>query len=69
MALLFLEDSTALPVSLVATAIALFSLGVVKGVVARLALFRSGLQVLIIGGTSAGLGYLIGEYAPKLFHS
>jgi VIT1/CCC1 family predicted Fe2+/Mn2+ transporter len=65
----FWRISTALPVSLVATAIALFSLGVVKGVVARLALFRSGLQVLIIGGASAGLGYLIGEYAPKLFHS
>lgn len=64
----FWKISTALPVSLAATAIALFSLGVLKGVVARLALFRSGLQVLIIGGASAGLGYLIGEYAPRLFH-
>jgi vacuolar iron transporter family protein len=64
----FWKISTALPVSLLATAVALFSLGILKGVVARLALFRSGLQVLLIGGASAGLGYLIGEYAPRLFH-
>ncbi|MEA2486309.1 MAG: vacuolar iron transporter family protein [Actinomycetota bacterium] len=63
----FWKISTALPISLIATAIALFSLGILKGVVARLALFRSGLQVLIIGGASAGLGYLIGEFAPRLF--
>jgi vacuolar iron transporter family protein len=65
----FWRISTALPVSLIATAVALFSLGILKGVVARLALVRSGLQVLIIGGASAGLGYLIGEYAPRLFGS
>jgi VIT1/CCC1 family predicted Fe2+/Mn2+ transporter len=64
----FWKIPTALPVSLSATAIALFSLGVIKGRVARLALVRSGLQVLVIGGASAALGYLIGEYAPKLFH-
>ncbi|MEA2506732.1 MAG: vacuolar iron transporter family protein [Actinomycetota bacterium] len=65
----FWKISTALPISLIATAVALFSLGVLKGVVARLALFRSGLQVLLIGGASAGVGYLIGEYAPRLFRS
>ena len=65
----FWKINTALPISLIATAIALFSLGILKGVVARLALLRSGLQVLIIGGASAGLGYLIGEFAPRLFHS
>ena len=65
----FWKISTALPVSLLATAVALFSLGVLKGVVARLALLRSGVQVLLIGGASAGLGYLIGEFAPRLFRS
>jgi vacuolar iron transporter family protein len=65
----FWKISTALPVSLLATAVALFSLGILKGVVARLALLRSGLQVLLIGGASAGVGYLIGEYAPRLFRS
>ena len=51
---------TALPISLAATAVALFALGLAKGKVARLALVRSGFQVLVIGGASAGVGYLIG---------
>jgi predicted membrane protein (TIGR00267 family) len=54
------EVATALPISLAATALALFVLGLAKGKVARLALVRSGLQVLVIGGASAGVGYLIG---------
>jgi VIT1/CCC1 family predicted Fe2+/Mn2+ transporter len=57
----------ALPVSLAATGLALFTLGVAKGRVARMALARSGLQVLVIGGASAGIGYLIGSLGPKLF--
>jgi len=56
--------STALPISLAVTAVALFALGVVKGRVARLALMRSGLQVLLIGGASATIGYLIGSLMP-----
>lgn len=51
---------TALAVSLAVTAVALFSLGVVKGRVARLALVQSGFQVLVIGGASAAIGYVIG---------
>jgi VIT1/CCC1 family predicted Fe2+/Mn2+ transporter len=57
----------ALPVSLVTTAFALFALGVVKGRVARMALLRSGMQVLLIGGGSAAIGYLIGALVPRLF--
>jgi len=63
----FWAVATALPISLVATALALFALGVLKGRVARLALIRSGLQVLVIGGLSAGIGYAIGSLGPKLF--
>ena len=63
----FLPMSVALPVSLVCTGLALFGLGVLKGRVARMALLRSGLQVLLIGGASAGIGYLIGSLGPKLF--
>lgn len=59
----------ALPVSLAATGLALFGLGILKGRVARLALLRSGLGVLLVGGASAGLGYLIGSLGPKLFGS
>ena len=57
----------ALPVSLVTTAFALFALGVVKGRVARMALLRSGIQVLLIGGGSDAIGYLIGFIIPRLF--
>lgn len=57
----------ALPVSLAATGLALFALGIAKGRVARMALLRSGLQVLAVGGVSAGAGYLIGVVVPRLF--
>ncbi len=57
----------ALPVSLVTTAFALFVLGVVKGRLARMALLRSGIQVLFIGGGSAAIGYLVGSLIPRLF--
>ena len=55
------DVSTALPISLAVTGVALFALGLVKGRVARLALVRSGIQVLLIGGASATIGYLIGS--------
>jgi len=63
----FLHIHLALALSLVSTGIALFALGVAKGRVARLALVRSGLQVLVVGAFSAGIGYLIGGLGPHLF--
>ena len=63
----FFSLSVALPISLVCTGLALFALGVFKGRVARMALVRSGLQVLVIGGASAAIGYLIGSVGPRLF--
>ena len=56
--------STALPISLAVTGLALFALGLVKGRVARMALVRSGIQVLLIGGASATIGYAIGALIP-----
>ena len=50
-----------------ATGAAMFALGVIKGRVARVALLRSGLQVLLVGGASAGVGCLIGTLGPSLF--
>ena len=58
---------TALVVSLVATALALVGLGVLKGRFARADVVRSGLQVLLIGGGSAAIGYVIGVVVPQLF--
>ena len=63
----FWSVSTALVVSLVATGLALFGLGLVKGRVVGTALLRSGTQVLLIGGTSATIGWLIGAFIPELF--
>jgi hypothetical protein len=40
---------------------------VLKGRVTRLALVRSGLQVLVVGALSAGIGYLVGGLGPHLF--
>jgi vacuolar iron transporter family protein len=57
---LFFDLSLAVPLSIALTGLALFGLGVLKGKVARLALLRSGLEVLLVGGVAAGVGYLIG---------
>jgi vacuolar iron transporter family protein len=56
----------ALVTSLVCTLIALFTLGVVKGRVARQAVMRAGIQVLLIGGVSAGVGFAIGHIVTRI---
>jgi VIT1/CCC1 family predicted Fe2+/Mn2+ transporter len=58
---------TALVVSLAATGMALFGLGLVKGRVTGTGLLRSGSQVLLVGGASAATGWLIGAFVPQLF--
>ena len=56
----------ALIVSVVCTLVALFTLGVVKGRVARQRRGRSGLQVLLIGSVSAGVGFAIGHIVTSV---
>ncbi len=51
----------ALVVSIVCTLVALFALGVLKGRVGRQPQGRAGLQVLLIGGISAAVGFGIGH--------
>lgn len=63
----FWSVTTALVVSLVATSLALFALGLIKGRVVGMALLKSGVQVLLVGGTSALIGWLIGAFIPELF--
>lgn len=63
----FWSVTTALVISLAATGVALFGLGLVKGRVVGMALLKSGTQVLLVGGTSAAIGYLIGVFIPELF--
>ncbi len=63
---LFWSVSLALPISLIVTVLSLFALGLVKGRVVRTALMRSGLEVLLVGGASASLGYLVGVVVPRM---
>jgi vacuolar iron transporter family protein len=56
----------ALVVSLACTLVALFTLGVVKGRVARMSLLRSGLQVAVVGSVSAAIGFAIGHLVTSV---
>lgn len=56
----------ALVVSLACTFVALFALGVAKATVARQMRLRGGLQVLVIGSASAGVGFVIGHAVTAL---
>lgn len=56
----------ALVTSLACTLIALFALGVAKGRVARQVWFRAGLQVMLIGSLSAGVGFAIGRLVTAI---
>jgi VIT1/CCC1 family predicted Fe2+/Mn2+ transporter len=62
----FFSLGLALTISLACTLVALFAVGVAKGRVTRLSLMRSGLQVMIVGSVSAGVGYAIGHLVTTL---
>jgi VIT1/CCC1 family predicted Fe2+/Mn2+ transporter len=57
----------ALPVSIALTVVALVIVGIIKGRLANLHLVRSALEVVVVGGVSAGGGYLLGVVVPHLF--
>ena len=63
----FFSLHVALTVSVLCTLFALFAVGVAKGRVTRLSLLRSGVQVMIIGSLSAGVGYAIGRVVTSLY--
>ncbi len=63
----FLPTQNALPVSIIATLLALFGIGLLKARFASLPYFSSGLQVLAIGAFAAFGGYFLGTVVPKLF--
>jgi VIT1/CCC1 family predicted Fe2+/Mn2+ transporter len=57
----------ALVVSILLTILALVIVGVIKGRLANLNLFRSSLEVVVVGTVSALGGYLLGVVIPHLF--
>jgi VIT1/CCC1 family predicted Fe2+/Mn2+ transporter len=63
----FLPVHTALPFSILLTAVALVIVGIVKGKLASLNLLVSTVEIVVVGGASAGGGYLLGTVIPQLF--
>ena len=63
----FLTGSTAIGVSVGATLAGLFSLGLLKGRLVERSPLLQGLEILGIGTISAGIGYALGAFIPRLF--
>ena len=62
----FLKGNPAIITSILATLAALFVIGFMKGKVASLPYFKSGLQVLLVGTASGIGGYFIGVFLPHV---
>jgi vacuolar iron transporter family protein len=62
----FLPISSALPVSLALTVLALVFIGILKGRLASINLLRSALEVVVVGIVSALGGYFLGSVVPRL---
>lgn len=54
------------PISMVLSGLALFALGAAKVLVTRLNPWRSGLEMLLVGGLAAGVAYLVGALLAGL---
>ena|ERR1051326_9256627 len=63
----FLPVPVAFPVSLVLTFVALVIVGIIKGKLARMNLFMSIVEIVVVGVVSAGGGYVLGTWIPRLF--
>lgn len=55
-----IDPGLAFPASLVLSAAALFAVGAAKVFITERSWLRSGLEMLVVGGTAAGVAYLIG---------
>jgi VIT1/CCC1 family predicted Fe2+/Mn2+ transporter len=63
----FFKPVMALPISLVLTFVALVVVGIVKGKLASMNLFRSIVEIVVVGLLSAGGGYVLGTFIPRMF--
>ena len=63
---LMLPLSTAMPISIVCTLLALFLFGGLKGRVVKQVWWRSGLEMLSVAGVAALVGFVIGQLADRL---
>ncbi|MGO8685458.1 MAG: VIT1/CCC1 transporter family protein [Thermoleophilia bacterium] len=62
----FLRIRAAFTLSVLLTAAVLLALGAVKGSLARMSVWRSAIEVVVIGIASAAGGYLLGSLVPHL---
>jgi VIT1/CCC1 family predicted Fe2+/Mn2+ transporter len=62
----FISGYPAILLSIAATLLALFSIGILKGRFATLPFFKSGFQVMLVGGASGVGGYILGTVLPKI---
>jgi len=58
---------TALPISIALTFVVLSGVGIVRGILARIAILKSALEVLAVGVLTAGGGYLLGTLIPRIW--
>jgi VIT1/CCC1 family predicted Fe2+/Mn2+ transporter len=63
----FLPIEQALPVSLFLTFVALVVVGIIKGKLARMNLWTSVFEIVVVGVLSAAGGYVLGTLVPHLF--
>ncbi|MBV9121527.1 MAG: VIT1/CCC1 transporter family protein, partial [Chloroflexi bacterium] len=61
----FLPVAQAIPASLALTFVALVLVGLIKGRLTSLNLFRSVIEIVIVGTVSAGGGYVLGDLVPR----
>jgi predicted membrane protein (TIGR00267 family) len=64
----FFPLAVALPVSIGASLVILFLIGYGKGKLVHVNRLRSGLEMLLVSVTAAGLGYIIGRLVDTFFH-
>ena len=62
----FIDGKVAIGASVAATLVGLFGLGLSKGRIVRKSPLLQGLEILLIGAASAGLGIALGEGMPRL---
>ena len=63
---MFLDGKLAIGISVGASLVALFALGVGKGRLVKKSPILQGLEILGIGAVSAGIGFALGEVIPRL---
>jgi VIT1/CCC1 family predicted Fe2+/Mn2+ transporter len=62
-----LDSGQTFAISSLATGVAFFGVGMVKGHVVHRSILRSGLSTLAVGGVAAGLAYLVGAWLSRTY--